>query len=90
MAAGKAIVSSNQGGMPELIVHETNGLLATAGDAESFAVCVGRLIEDAALRKRLGAEARRTVETGFQAIDIARSTVGVYEAAMDGAMAGRS
>jgi glycosyltransferase involved in cell wall biosynthesis len=90
MAAGKPIVSANQGGMPELIVHEVNGLLAMAGNPESFAGCLARLVEDAALRARLGAAARRTVEIGFQAVDIARSTVGVYEAAMDGRSAGQS
>jgi glycosyltransferase involved in cell wall biosynthesis len=78
MAAGRAIVSSDQGGMPELIRDGDNGLLARSGDPESYAACLERLIEDKALRERLGAAARRTIEDSFTDTHIARISVEYY------------
>jgi glycosyltransferase involved in cell wall biosynthesis len=84
MAAGRAIVSTNQGGMPELIQDGVNGLLAQAGEAESFAQKIEMLVEDAELRRRLGAGARRSVEERHTDDAIARRTVSVYEVLVRG------
>jgi glycogen synthase len=78
MAAGKAIVCSDQGGMPELIRHEHNGLLARCGDAGAFVEQLDRALEDASLRARLGAAARRTVETSLTDVHIAERSVAYY------------
>jgi glycosyltransferase involved in cell wall biosynthesis len=79
MAAGRAIVSSDQGGMPELIKDGENGLLARCGDAGSYVAGLERLIEDRALRERLGAAARRTVETGYTDLQVAEASVRYYQ-----------
>jgi glycosyltransferase involved in cell wall biosynthesis len=84
MAAGRAIVSSDCGGMPELIADRTNGLLAHNGDAESFAQAVEELIEANALRERLGAAARRTVEQCLTDVAIARRMTNVYDQVLAG------
>jgi len=78
MAAGRAIVSSDQGGMPELIRRDENGLLAPSGDAHAFTRQIERLIEDHAMRRRLGQAARRSVEESFTADRVARLSVDVY------------
>jgi glycosyltransferase involved in cell wall biosynthesis len=78
MAAGRAIVSADQGGMPELIRHNQNGLLARAGDAKAFIAHIERFIEDAGLRRRLGLAARRTIEESFSDDRIARLSVQYY------------
>ena len=78
MAAGCAIVSSDQGGMPELIQHGKNGLLAQNEDAATFIRCLEQLIEDKAMRERLGAAARRTVEESFTDVHIARLSTDYY------------
>jgi glycosyltransferase involved in cell wall biosynthesis len=78
MAAGRAVVCSNQGGLPELIEHGVNGLLAETGSPESFATQLEALIEDAALRKSLGAAARRTIEARFTDEHIAVQTETFY------------
>jgi glycosyltransferase involved in cell wall biosynthesis len=78
MAAGRAVVSSDCGGMPELIVDRQNGLLARTGDAESFTSRIDELIEDRNLRERLGAAARRTVEQHLTATETARRTADLY------------
>ena len=78
MAAGRAIVCSNQGGMPELIQDGENGLLAESGNAASYIAQIERLIEDRSLRERLGRAARKTVEQSFTDVHTARITADYY------------
>lgn len=78
MAAGKAVVCANQGGMPEIVRHGETGLLAACDDAESFATEVERLVADPALRARLGAAARRAVEASHAHTHVAAQAVEVY------------
>ncbi len=79
MAAGRAIVSSAQGGMPELIRDGDNGLLAHDGDTASYIKGLERLIEDRVLRERLGQAARRTIEAEYTDTHIARLSTDYYE-----------
>ena len=78
MAAGRAIVSSDQGGMPELIRDGENGLLARNEDPASYIACLERMIEEPALRERLGAAARRTIEESHTDTRIARISAEYY------------
>jgi glycogen(starch) synthase len=84
MAAGRAIVSSDQGGMPELIQNGVNGLLARAEEPESFIEQIDLLLKDDGLRRRLGAEARCSVERNYTDDRIARLSVGVYDQCIRG------
>jgi glycogen synthase len=79
MAAGRAVVASNQGGMPELIQHGVNGLLAQSGAPESFTRQMEILIEDETLRRRLGDAARRTVSERYTDDRVVRLTVEIYK-----------
>lgn len=79
MAASCAIVGSNQGGIPELISDGDNGLLATSESPESFIHCIERLLEDAALREKLGSAARRTIETSYTDTLIAAKSADFYQ-----------
>jgi glycogen synthase len=85
MAAGCAIVSSDCGGMPELISHHGNGLLAHSGDADSFARALDELIDDETLRRRLGAAARLTVEEQLTDVVVARRIAALYADAVGAA-----
>ena len=78
MAAGRAIVCSDAGGLPELIRHRENGLLARSEQPAAFIAALDELIADRALRERLGAAARRTVEHSFSDETIARQSLAVY------------
>lgn len=82
MAAGRAIVSTDQGGMPELIHDGVNGLLARSGDAASYIAQLERLIGDASLRARLGAAARGTIETAHADTFIAARSIASYQEAI--------
>lgn len=88
MASGRAIVSADVGGMPELIEHGQNGMLATVDDARSFVDAIAPLVEDAALRERLGANARRTVEERYTDTAVARLAVDLWLQAIDGGIVG--
>jgi glycosyltransferase involved in cell wall biosynthesis len=61
MAAGLPIVAEDVGQSNEYIQHGRSGLLVEAGDRETFARCVVRLLRDKSLREALGKEARRRV-----------------------------
>ena len=60
MACGVPVVSTDVGGISELVRHEMNGLLCPAQDPHAIARCLRRIFDDAALRMRLGKEAAAT------------------------------
>jgi glycogen synthase len=84
MAAGRAVVSTNQGGMPELIRDGENGLLAQTENPEAFISCLERLIEDRPLRERLGFSARKTIEESYTDLVIGRISTEYYRECLDG------
>jgi glycosyltransferase involved in cell wall biosynthesis len=84
MTAGRAIVSSDCGGMPELIEHERTGLLANNGDPASFIQALQRMIEDDPLRQRCGEAARQEVEKRLTDVAIAQRSVDLYQGILDG------
>jgi glycosyltransferase involved in cell wall biosynthesis len=57
-ARGIAVVGHRVGGIPELVRHEETGLLCDPEDPGGLAAAVGRLLDDPALRARLGAAAQ--------------------------------
>jgi glycosyltransferase involved in cell wall biosynthesis len=65
MSAGLPVVASRVGGIPELVVDGETGLLVPPGDPSSLATAIERLMEEPALRDRLGAAGRARVEELF-------------------------
>jgi glycosyltransferase involved in cell wall biosynthesis len=65
MSWGLPVVTTPVGGVPQVISHEANGLLVSPGDIDGLAAAMVRLIEEPALRARLGAAARATIEERF-------------------------
>lgn len=84
MAAGRAVVCADQGGMPELIEDGVNGRLAKAGDASAFVARIEELIEDPVLCARLGRSARATIENRHAHTHVARQALDVYSSAIAG------
>jgi glycosyltransferase involved in cell wall biosynthesis len=58
MAMGRPIVASELGQIGDVIDHEATGLLVPPGDVLALASAIARLLDDPALRARLGAAAR--------------------------------
>ena len=84
MAAGRAVVGSDQGGMPELITHGENGLLACSGDTASYVDALVSLIDDPGLREQLGDAARRTVALFHTDTYIAEASLKLYKQCLSG------
>ena len=64
MAAGlPAVAADCLAGPREIIRNEQNGLLVGTENVEALALALSRLITDASLRRRLGAEAAGVVDT---------------------------
>lgn len=65
MASGLPVVSTTLAGVPEMVVHGVNGLLAEPADAPGLAAHLAALAADASLRARMGAAGRARVEEVF-------------------------
>lgn len=81
MACAVPVVSTRVGGIPELVRHEHNGLLAAPGDVPAVTAALYRLLRDAPLRDRLGWAARSTVEDDYDVAVAARVLEGVFRTA---------
>ena len=80
MACGLPVISSSAGALPEVVGRDGEaGVLVPPADAGSIAAALKRLMPDEGLRRRMGAAARRRVETHFTWEQAARKTVEVYE-----------
>jgi glycosyltransferase involved in cell wall biosynthesis len=79
MASGLACVVSRLPGVTEpLIADGESGLLIEPDDPAGFAGALTALLADAALRARLGARARRVIETDYSLEKIAGEYVALY------------
>ena len=67
-AAGVPVVAAMSGGIPEIVRHEHNGLLFPTDDARALGGAVRRCLDDAELRNRLVAQARRDYLEHFQLV----------------------
>ena len=65
MAAGKAIVASDIGGIPELVTHDLNGLLVPVGNGTALTEALLGLLAQPSEMKRLSEAARHHVATHF-------------------------
>lgn len=77
MALGVPPIAFAVGGLPELIEHERNGILVTAGDTAGFARAVARLVVDRDARSHLAA-AGPARAAGFGVGPMVDGTDGVY------------
>lgn len=59
MAHSRAVIMSKVGGMPEVVLHERNGLLVETNHIHQLATSIERLAIDWELAKQLGIEGRR-------------------------------
>ena len=54
MAAGKPVVASNVGGIPDLVYHGRNGLLVEPADEAGLSVAIEKLLADENMRHAMG------------------------------------
>ncbi|MEZ4388569.1 MAG: glycosyltransferase family 4 protein [Candidatus Krumholzibacteriia bacterium] len=65
MARGLPVVSTRLTGIPELVRDGENGLLVAPEAPDALAEALARLLDDPALRRRLGDQARAAVVSGY-------------------------
>jgi glycosyltransferase involved in cell wall biosynthesis len=87
MACGLPVVSTEVGGVPELVKHGCNGLLARPHDARGIADALALLIEDKELRHQLGEAARCTVIEHFNLRSAANRLAALFGFAPEGSYA---
>ena len=78
MAAGKPVVGTTAGGIPEVVVDGTTGLLVPPRHPEELADAIVRLLEDEALRRRMGAAGHDLVRQRFTAERMVEGTLAAY------------
>lgn len=79
MACGRPVIGSRVGGIPEIIKDGENGFLFEPLDHRELAMKLELLREDEGLRKKLGANARRSVEEGYSWEIVVERVEKVYE-----------
>jgi glycosyltransferase involved in cell wall biosynthesis len=65
MAMEKAVVATDAGGVPEVVVHGETGLLVPPGQPKEMADAVVDIVKDPARAARLGKAGRKRVEAEF-------------------------
>ncbi len=66
--AGRAVIVTNRGALPEIVEDGRTGVIVEAGDVAAAASAIVELAADPAKAARLGAAGRREVETTYSLV----------------------
>lgn len=80
--AGKAVVVSNSGGLPEMVEHEVTGLITPVGDVDALCRSLDKLLQNEALRKKLGSNAHQWGKEHWSIDNMMNQLLKLYEAAI--------
>jgi glycosyltransferase involved in cell wall biosynthesis len=83
MSCNAAVVASDVGGNSEIIESGRNGVLTPLCDHKMLAESIISLLMDDRFNKRVGREARKTVEERFSSQKCAEQTYNVYKHILD-------
>jgi glycosyltransferase involved in cell wall biosynthesis len=78
MAAGKPVVATNGGGVPEIVEDGVTGILVPMGDATAMAEAICQIISDPVGAEAMGARGRQRVIEHFSLEKTARGVEAVY------------
>lgn len=78
MAAGKPVIATQGGGIPEIVINDVTGLLVPMGDERALADAMATLLRDPAKARRMGERGRERVCQLFTLAHNARAVEGVY------------
>jgi glycosyltransferase involved in cell wall biosynthesis len=80
MAMERAVVGTEVGGIPEVVIEGETGLLVPPKDAAALVRALRLLLEDAGLRRELGRRSRELMVARFSLEQMAIEVEAVYEA----------
>lgn len=83
-AAGRPVVATAVGSIPEAVQHGTTGLLVPQGSIEEMSAALRRLVADPGLARAMGEEARRQAGERFSWNAIAREVLSIYRSLLAG------
>ena len=78
MAAGRPVIASRVGGLPEMVEDGRTGLLVPPGDARAVAEALRRMLPDPAAARRMGAAARARFLDQFHVDRMVEQTALIY------------
>ena len=78
-AAGLPVVACDAGGIGEVVADGTTGLLVAPDDAQALHGAIARLVDDEALRVRLGEAGRKRMQNEFSIATMAAAHLALYE-----------
>jgi glycosyltransferase involved in cell wall biosynthesis len=84
LASGVPVVASRVGGIPEVVLPETTGLLVPPGSPPALAEALIRLLRDPDLRGRLGRQGRALIAERFTWQHAAERTLEAYRVVAGG------
>jgi glycosyltransferase involved in cell wall biosynthesis len=82
MAAGRPLIVTRVGGLPQLVEEGQNGLIVEEQDADALADAIVELATDSGLRRRMGERSRRRIVESFTWEQVATRLVATYERAV--------
>jgi len=83
-ASARPVIGTTVGGLPEVVEHDRTGWLVPAGDAESLGSAMVGAARSPRRVAEMGVEARRHIETRFDAKTFASQYVALYQRAIEG------
>jgi len=78
MAAGKAVIASRVGGLPELVIDSVTGLLVAPRDVEGLVNAISTLAGDKSLIRAMGDKGRERLKEKFTIEQTARQVEDYY------------
>jgi glycosyltransferase involved in cell wall biosynthesis len=84
MAAGKPVVATPVGGVPEALTDGVTGVMVPPGDATALSRAIQSLIADQDKRRRIGAAARSRAVTDFSVARFAARVQDIYAFLLNG------
>jgi len=78
-SAGKPVIASRIGGIPELVEHEVDGFLFEPGNADELAAYMRTLVDNPALAREMGRAGRRKAEERYSIDAFMQSLINIYK-----------
>jgi glycosyltransferase involved in cell wall biosynthesis len=78
-ASGVPVIGSDIGGIPEAIIDGETGFLVPERDDAALASRMALLLDDAAIRRRMGLAARALMEQKFDLVAQTRALESLYD-----------